>query len=204
MTLGFLSAILRAPICFRMSRSSTRVGGQLLRTGRSCLSKLMPKTRLFNVSTRVAFSGGTFSSYVQVDDDQAFLLDGLDTTLGGSGGNYGVRCDATICNPIVYAPGPFATFPGVGWLKHLNLALQCGANGIDWQSGNTVRISDSVIEAYAQYGVRGGTRRGGFGGFELANVYEEVGNCANPQGAIGQAGVIAQGNSVKVQGGEAP
>jgi len=162
------------------------------------------KTRLFNVSTRVAFSGGTFSSYVQVDDDQAFLLDGLDTTLGGSGGNYGVRCDATICNPIVYAPGPFATFPGVGWLKHLNLALQCGANGIDWQSGNTVRISDSVIEAYAQYGVRGGTRRGGFGGFELANVYEEVGNCANPQGAIGQAGVIAQGNSVKVQGGEAP
>ena len=50
-----------------------------------------------------------------------------------------------------------------------------GGNGIDWQAGNTLRISDSVIEGYAQYGVRAGTRRGGFGGFELANVYEEVG-----------------------------
>jgi hypothetical protein len=162
------------------------------------------KTRLFNVSTRVAFSGGTFGSYVQVDNDQAFLLDGLDTTLGAAGGNYGVRCDATACNPVIYAPGPFATFSAVGWLKHLNIAVQCGANGIDWQSGNTVRISDSVIEGYAQYGVRAGTRRGGFGGFELDNVYEEVGNCANPQGAIGQAGVIAQGDAVKIQGGETP
>jgi hypothetical protein len=53
------------------------------------------KTRLFNVATRVGVTGGTFSSYVQVDDDQAFLLDGLDTTLGASTGNYGVLCNAT-------------------------------------------------------------------------------------------------------------
>ena len=65
-------------------------------------------------------------------------------------------------------------------------------------------VSDSVIQGYAQYGVRAGIRRGGFGGFELDNVYEEVGACANPQGAIGQAGVIAQGASVKIHGGEAP
>ncbi len=123
---------------------------------------------------------------------------------GRNGGNYGVRCDTTVCNPVIYAPGPFGAFAGVGWLKHLNISLQCAANGIDWQAGNTVRISDSVIQGYAQYGVRSGTRRGGFGGFELANVYEEVGECANPQGAIGQAGVIAQGASVKIQGGEAP
>ena len=63
------------------------------------------KTRLFNVATRVAFSGGTFGSYVQVDDDEAFLLDGLDTTLGGAGGNYGVRCDATVCNPMILCAG---------------------------------------------------------------------------------------------------
>jgi hypothetical protein len=67
-----------------------------------------------------------------------------------------------------------------------------------------LRISDSVIQGYAQYGVRAGVRRGGYGGFELTNVYEEVGNCANPQGRIGQAGVIAQGGGVKIQGGEAP
>jgi hypothetical protein len=162
------------------------------------------KTRLFNVSTRINAGGGTFGSYVQVDDDEAFLLDGLDTTLGGGAGSFGLRCDATVCNPVIYAPGPFATFPGVGWLKHLNIALQCSGNGIDWQAGNTSRISDSVIEGFAQYGVRAGTKRGGYGGFALDNVYEEVGNCKNPVGRIGQAGVIAQGGTVKIQGGEAP
>ena len=39
------------------------------------------KTRLFNVSTRVPLKGGSFGSYVQVDDDESFLLDGLDTSL---------------------------------------------------------------------------------------------------------------------------
>ena len=62
-----------------------------------------------------------------------------------------------------------------------------------------------MIQGYAQYGVRGGTRRGGYGEFALENVYEEVGNCTpNPAGNIGQAGVIAQGSRVKIEGGEAP
>jgi len=157
------------------------------------------KARIFNVTTRVALNGGTFSNYVQVDDDEAFLLDGLDTSLG-----YGTRCDATVCNPVVYAPGPFATYPAVGWLKNMNVSLQCSGNGVDWQSGNTLRISDSVIQGYAQYGVRTGTRRGGFGTEKLDNVYEEVGNCSNPKGNIGQAGVIAQGSALEVDGGQAP
>ncbi len=42
------------------------------------------KTRIFNVSTRVGIKGAYFSSFVQVDDDQAFLLDGLDTEFGGN------------------------------------------------------------------------------------------------------------------------
>jgi len=158
------------------------------------------KTRLINVSSRVAVPGGTFGTYVQVDDDEAFLLDGLDTTLG----LVGLRCDATICNPAIYAPGPFEGFSAVGWLKHLNLSMQCRGNGIDWQSGNTLRVSDSVIQGYAQYGVRAGTRRGGYGGFEMENVYEEVGNCGNPAGQIGHAGAIAQGGRVRITGGEAP
>jgi len=164
------------------------------------------KTRVFNVSTRVAAKGAFFSSLVQVDDDQAFLLDGLDTVLGGGEQNYGVRCDPTACDPIISAPGPFNKYSAVGWLKHLNISVQCRGNGIDWQSGNTLRISDSVIQGYAQYGVRAGTRRGGYGGVELENVYEEVGGCgaANPLGNVGQAGVVAQGGRVKVIGGEAP
>ena len=106
-----------------------------------------------------------------------FLLDGLDTTLGGGSGNFGVRCDATVCNPIIYAPGPFGTFPGVGWLKHLNISLQCGGNGIDWQSRQhaaNLGQRDSGLRAIWGAGRR--TARGGFGGFELANVYEEVGD----------------------------
>jgi hypothetical protein len=95
------------------------------------------KTRLFNVETRLS-TGTTayFGSYVQVDDDQAFLLDGLDTSLGSGNGGVSVRCDATVCNPIIVAPGPFNVWSAVGWLKHLNLTLNGKANGVDWQSGN--------------------------------------------------------------------
>ncbi len=157
------------------------------------------KTRIFNVSTRVGLNGGTFSNYVQVDDDESFLLDGLDTVVGG-----GTRCDVTVCNPVVYAPGPFASAAAVGWLKNMNISLQCGGNGVDWQSGNSLRISDSVIQGFAQYGVRTGTRRGGFGVEKLENVYEEVGACSNPKGNIGQAGLIVQGSSVVVDAGIGP
>jgi hypothetical protein len=162
------------------------------------------KTRLLNVATRIPPTGGTFSSYVQVDNDESFLLDGLDTALATGSSDYGVLCNASVCNPVIYAPGPFSTNAAVGWLKNLNISLQCAGNGIDWQSGNTVRISDSVIEGFAQYGVRAGIKRGGYGGFELNNVYEEVGSCTNPAGAIGEAGVIAQGATVKVEGGVGP
>lgn len=157
------------------------------------------KTRVFNVSTRTGVLGGTFGSYVQVDDDQAFLLDGLDTAPG-----QGLRCDATACSPAVYAPGPFNVYSAVGWLKNLNISLQCNGNGVDWESGNSLRVTDSVIQGYAQYGVRGGTRRGGYAGMSLENVYEEVGSCTNPLGNIGQAGVIVQGKSVVYNGGVGP
>ena len=160
-------------------------------------------TRIFNVSTRVHSANGTFGTLLQIDDDQAFLLDGLTTHLGGSG----VRCDASVCNPVIYAPGPFNKFSAVGWLKNLNISLGCNGNGIDWQSGNTLRISDSVVQGYSQYGVRAGTRRGGYGGFALENVYEEVGKCTNPLGNIGVAGVVAEGAGVfgvKIEGGVGP
>ena len=85
-----------------------------------------------------------------MDDDQAFLLDGLDTSLGQTFGTDGVLCNATTCNPVIYAPG--GTTFAVGWLKHLNMSLGCDSNGIDWQSGNSLRVSDSVIQGYAQYG----------------------------------------------------
>jgi hypothetical protein len=110
------------------------------------------KKRVYKVSTRVGYSNGTFGAYVQVDDDQAFLLDSLDTSLGG-----GLRCDSTFCAPAVYAPGPFNVYSAVGWLKNLNISSQCGGHGVDLESGNSLRIADSVIQGFAQYGVRSGT-----------------------------------------------
>jgi hypothetical protein len=72
---------------------------------------------------------------------------------------YGVRCDATFCGSYVTAPGPFNKWSAVGWLKNLNLSAQCQGNGVDWQSGNTLRISDSVVQGYNQFGIRTGTSR---------------------------------------------
>ncbi len=172
------------------------------------------KTRIFNLMTMPGkFIGGTsygtFGSYVTVASDQAFLLDGLDTTAG-----FGMGCTATNCNAVIKAPGPFSGTGGfgsggdnaaLGWLKNLNLNLQCTGNGIDWESGNGVRISDSVIQGYSQFGIRGGlTGNGGYNMIELDNVYEEVGNCTNPQGNVGIAGVIINGGRVTIHGGEAP
>lgn len=156
-------------------------------------------TRIFNVRARVAAKGNTFGSYVQVDDDQSFLLDGLVAGLG-----YGIRCDAEFCGSYVSAPGPFNKWSAVGWLKNLDISPQCQGNGVDWQSGNTLHISDSVIQGYAQYGVRGGLARGGYGNIEMTNVYMEAGGCTNPVGNIGIAGVLSQGGPVTIRGGEGP
>jgi len=159
------------------------------------------KTRIFNVSARTSSSGGTFGTYVQVDDDQAFLLDGLDSTSG-----YGVRCDATFCGSYVTAPGPFNKWSAVGWLKNLAISNQCHGNGVDWQSGNTLHIEDSVIQGFSQFGVRTGTRRGGYGPTQLTNVYMEIGSCTNPQypgkgpEARAMAGLINEGSVVTVSG----
>ncbi len=91
------------------------------------------QTRIFNVSARWPPKGGSFGSYVQVDDDQAFLLDGMDT------GARAVTCNPSYCGAFITAPGPFNRWSAVGWLKHLNISLQCAGKGV-W----VVRISASL------------------------------------------------------------
>ncbi len=168
------------------------------------------QTRIINLLTMigkcVGHSCGTFGSYVKVVADQAFLLDGLDTS-----GGFGMECTASSCNAVIQAPGPFAGTGGfgsggdnaaVGWIKNVNLNIQCMGNGIDWQSGNGLRVSDSVIQGYSQYGVRGGLAKGGYNMISLENVYQEVGGCSNPAGNIGTAGVIVQGGKISIRDGE--
>jgi hypothetical protein len=169
------------------------------------------KTRIFNLGMLIGklVSGetfGTFGSYVNVAGDQAFLLDGLHTSSG-------LECTASFCGTVIKAPGPFSGTGGygsggdnaaLGWIKNANLDLQCTGNGIDWQSGNNLRITDSVIQGYPQFGVRGGLAKGGYGMLSMENVFMEVGACTNPLGNIGIAGVIVQGGKVKIAGGEGP
>jgi hypothetical protein len=169
------------------------------------------RTRVFNLSMLPGkFVGGkadgTFGSYINVAADQAFLLDGLHTSSG-------LECTASFCGTVIKAPGPFSGTGGygaggdnaaLGWIKNANLDLQCMGNGVDWQSGNNLRITDSVIQGYSQFGVRGGLAKGGYGMLSMENVYMEVGGCTNPLGNVGIAGVIVQGGKIKIAGGEGP
>jgi hypothetical protein len=169
------------------------------------------KTRIFNLSMLpgkfvAGTTYGTFGSYINVVGDQAFLLDGLHTSSG-------LECTASFCGTVIHAPGPFSGTGGygaggdnsaLGWIKNANLDLQCMGNGIDWQSGNNLRITDSVIQGYPQFGVRGGLAKGGYGMLSMENVYMEVGGCTNPAGNVGIAGVIVQGGKIKIDGGEGP
>jgi hypothetical protein len=172
------------------------------------------KTRIFNAMPMIGPPNnggyGTWGHFVTVVADQAFLLDGLDTTSGSS-----LVCTASFCGSAVYAPGPFSGHgtwgsgsagdnAAVGWLKNMQIAPFCTGNGVDWQSGNVVHIEDSVIQGYAQFGVRWSMAGGGYGMATLDNVYEEGGCSSNPLGNVGYAGLIVQGGRVSIHGGEMP
>jgi hypothetical protein len=105
----------------------------------------------------------------------------------------GLRNDEDFVGSAVYSPGPFNKCSAVGWLKNMQISAQCAGNGVDWQSGNSLHISDSVIQGFAQFGVRTGTMRGGYAPTQIDHVYMEVGQCKNPLGNIGQAGIISVG-----------
>jgi hypothetical protein len=151
---------------------------------------------------------GSFNSYVSVCDDEAFTLDGLDVHDG-----YGLRGDRR--GQAVYALPEGRTRNAnncyaVGWLQHINGNLQCAGNVITWLSGNGLRVSDSVVQGFSQYGIRSGTPTGGYNGnTQLDNDYFEVGGCTNPDyvdagakgaAAQGMAGVITQGGQVTAHG----
>jgi len=147
-------------------------------------------TSVHDITTLYSSTGGTFGHIVTVCDDQAFTLDGL---------NYigvGLRGDKDFVGSAVYAPGPFNTCSAVGWLRDMQISAQCGGNGVDWRSGNSLHVSDSVIQGFLQFGIRTGTMRGGYSPTQLDHLYMEVGSCRNPVGNIGQAGIISVGSWV--------
>jgi hypothetical protein len=116
-----------------------------------------------------------------------------------------IRCDATFCGSAIYAPGPFSGKAGITHVTGSDLGMQCGGNSIDWHSGNYLWVNDSILQGFAQYGLRF-DRDGGFAQrLQLTKVYREVGGCSNPVHAkLGQADIIVNGAiAVSDEGGAA-
>jgi len=135
----------------------------------------------------------TFGHLVTVCDDQAFTLDGLNY------GGLGIRNDAKFVGSLVFAPGPFNKCSAVGWLKNMQISGQGAGNGVDWQSGNSLHVSDSVIQGFSQFGIRTGTMRGGYSPTQIDNVYMELNTPMNPAGNIGAAGIIVVGSRLSAK-----
>ena len=143
---------------------------------------------------------GRFQNQIVVDNDQAFKLDEMNVDTGAN-------CNSIYCGQSVYFPGPFSKNAAVGWLSNMNLSLNCSGNGVTAWNGNTIHISNSVIQGFNQWGVYDGTLRGGYGGGLFNDVYEEVGGCTNPAyspAMQGMAGLLNSGNSNTIHGGEFP
>ncbi|HZQ20526.1 MAG TPA: hypothetical protein VFA90_17670 [Terriglobales bacterium] len=141
-----------------------------------------------------AVPGASFGSLVQVDNDQAANIDDLDTNLAAW-----ARCDTSFCSTAIVGPGPFSINAAVIWVKNSNLSLGCMANGIDNQDENTLHVSDSVVQAYAEFGIRSTGIYSDSLAVQLDNVYEEVGNCISPLGT-GEAGLIVEGGYAQSSG----
>lgn len=104
--------------------------------------------RLEDVKFAAGLSGGRFHQGVVVGNDQRFIIDGV--TNEGSG--QVLRCDTNFCGNMVYLRGDQGAAP-VGYLHNFEASLQCGGNGVRNVAGNTLSVSDSVIQGTAQYSI---------------------------------------------------
>jgi|HubBroStandDraft_1064217.scaffolds.fasta_scaffold00029_5 hypothetical protein len=146
-----------------------------------------------DVTVLYSATHATFGHLVTVCDDQAFTLDGLNYV------GFGILNDAKFVGSVVFAPGPFNKCSAVGWLKNMQISGQGAGNGVDWQSGNSLHVSDSVIQGFSQFGIRTGTMRGGYSPTQIDNVYMELNTPMNPAGNIGAAGIIVVGSRLSAQ-----
>ncbi len=152
--------------------------------------------KIYNMSGVAPITGNTVGNWIEVRNDQSFTIDGVDPSYAND-----IRCDATYCGNVIYMPGPFSTNAAYGYIKHLNLTLNCTGNGIDAHSGNGFHLEDSVIQGVSQYGIRYGNDKGGYQNFTSKGVYMENGTCNNPVfGMPLQAGIILQGGGYKNYG----
>jgi len=126
------------------------------------------------------------------------------TVLSTSGSTF--TCSLVI--PGNFAAGAGGTFAhgavaGITSISNSDLGMQCGGNGIDWASGNDLYFGPgNIVQGFAQFGERIDRSSGYSSKLVLDQVYHEVGNCPNPIGNVGQAGLIVIGGmSITLRGG---
>ncbi len=147
-----------------------------------------------------------FGSMIQVDNDQSATIDGLDANYPPTSGVSWASCTSTFCSTIVRGASSSGNASVIS-IKNSVINAQCNANGVDMGTGggfaNTLRIADSIVQDYPQFGVRYRATYPNLG-LVLDNVYQEV-TCANPlfNNLQSQAGVIALGPQVRNTNGAA-
>jgi len=139
-------------------------------------------------------SPNKFHFGIVVNNDQAAVLDHISNE--GSGNVF--RCTANFCGAEVLGRSDSSS-SGVIYLKNSELSMQCGGNGVLDYSGNSLHISDTVIQGFPQYGVY---YESGLQGARLTNVYEEAGACTNPfYGLKAAAGIVTHsGQAMQISG----
>jgi hypothetical protein len=144
--------------------------------------------------------GNSFKSLIQIDNDQSAQINSLNTNLGSWS-----LCDSTYCSTAIVGSGPAGSNinAGVIWVNNSTLQLECAANGIDNQDGNTLHVLNSVVEAYPEFGIRSEGTYSNNPTVELTNVYTEIGNCISPLGT-GMAGLIVENGFAEVTGSVGP
>jgi hypothetical protein len=144
-------------------------------------------------------SGNSFGSIIQVDNDQSAVIDRFSAFFGRW-----YHCDTTFCSVAIKGVGGVGN-AGILYISHANMNLSCGANGVDNQNANTMRISDSVIQSQAQFAVRSAGIYSNVPNIELDDVYFEVAGCANsnPLG-LGEAGLIVENGFASVKNSTGP
>lgn len=149
----------------------------------------------FRVLSRCS-GGHYFHDLILNDNDQNLTL--FDMKLQGDAG-WG-HCSTDWCSNAIYSPGGGGSFAGITHLNEADLSLSCNGNGIDdHNANNSVSITNSVIQAYAQWAVRINS-----GNVPVFNLYTEAGGCTNPiYGTTTQAGFIIRGTMNSV-GGSGP
>ena len=145
---------------------------------------------------RNSATGAYFEKMYVNYNDQAAVLNRMDPSTGTAVG----QCNSTDCSDAIYSDG---TGSGITWVKNSNLTLNCLANGVNWSNGNTLRIIDSTIQGYPEFGVSVYSTYSTTPNVQLNNVYEEIGSCTNPKGT-GQEGVMVRGGWAEINGGVGP